>query len=103
MFKRTFTASFILGAAALAPPAAAQVAPPCFDRDRLVANLTEQYEENLSGTGLRTTRQLLELWSSDETGTFTIFITHPDGTSCIVASGKNWQPVTGPDGERVVW
>jgi hypothetical protein len=103
MFKRTFTASFILGAAALAPPAAAQIAPPCFDRDSLVANLTGTYEENLSGAGLRSTQQLLELWSSDKTGTFTIFITRPDGTSCIVASGKNWQLISEPGGEQAAW
>ena len=105
MFKRTFTLAFILGAAALAPPAFSQGTTPCFDRARLIENLSSGYSESLAGAGLRSSQQLLELWTSPETGTFTIFVTLPDGTSCVLASGKNFHLMPGgaPEGEGVSW
>lgn len=94
MFKRTISAALIFGAAALAPPvltpAHAQTTPACFERTTLVETLTTRFSESLTGGGLQTAGQLLEIWSSDKTGSFTVFITHANGTSCVVASGNNW-------------
>lgn len=101
MFKRIFTLALVLGAAALAPPLHAQGMPPCFMRDHLIANLSESYDEVLTGAGLRSPQQLLELWSSPESGTFTIFVTRPDGVSCVLASGMDWQLMPVPGGEQV--
>jgi len=91
MFKRTITAALIFGAAALAPPAFGQSRVACMNRDALTETLTTRYSESLTGGGLQNPSQLLEIWSSPETGSFTVFITRPDGTSCVVASGQNWQ------------
>ena len=103
MFKRIFTLAFVLGAAALAPPVQAQGMPPCFSRDSLVENLADSYDESLTGAGLRSPQQLLELWTSPETGTFTIFITRPDGVSCLLASGQNWHLTPMKDAANVLW
>ncbi len=102
MFKRLFTLALILGTAALAPPVQAQGVAPCFDRDKLVENLANGYKESQTGIGLRGPQQLLELWSSAETGTFTILITRADGLSCVLASGKNWHmmPILTQDAEN---
>ena len=92
MFKRIISATLIFGAAALAPPASAQVAR-CMPRADLVEKLQTNYSERMVGGGLQTSTQLLEIWSSDQTGSFTVFITRPDGTSCLVSSGQNWNSV----------
>lgn len=102
MFKRLFTCGTVLGAAAMAPPALAQGAP-CFERGLLVETLTTGYAESLSGAGLRSPQQMLELWSSPETGTFTLFITRPDGIACVLASGRDWHQNVTPLGDRVSW
>ncbi len=88
MFKRLVSAALVFGMAALAPPVAAQTA--CADREHVVARLAEYYGEKLDALGLRTDRELIEIWSSDQDGTWTILMTLPDGTSCVVAFGTGW-------------
>ncbi|MCE0506319.1 MULTISPECIES: hypothetical protein [unclassified Roseivivax] len=92
MFKRIFTAGFVLGAAALAPPAWAQSAP-CMPRDHLVEALEETHSEVMVGNGLQSPTSMIEIWSSPETGSFTIFITNPNGLSCVVSAGRFWTTI----------
>ena len=87
MFKRLFSSAIIFGAAALAPPVFAQ---NCLPRDTLVERLDKTYHEQSTGAGLQNPQQLLEIWSSPDTGSFTVFITRSDGLSCVMASGRNW-------------
>ena len=92
MFKRTVSAALIFGAAALAPPTQAQPVAPCMARGDLIDRLSGKYSESMVGGGLQNARQLLEIWRSEETGSFTVFVTNAEGVSCIVASGQHWQP-----------
>lgn len=62
-------------------------------RPVLIEVLETQYKENLSGGGLQNARQLLEIWKSTQTGSFTVFVTRPDGMSCVMATGKNWNGI----------
>ncbi|WP_417206024.1 hypothetical protein [Antarctobacter sp.] len=90
MFKRLFTASLVMGAAALAPPVAvAQSAIFCADRDTVVARLDERFGERQILIGLTTKTTMLELWGSDDSGRFTVLITNADARSCIMASGTD--------------
>ena len=95
MFKRLLATALVFGAAALAPPAYAQ-ASQCMPRDTLIETLKTNYGETLTGGGLQSEQQLLEVWSSDNTGSFTVFFTRPNGISCIVATGQNWNSSTIP-------
>jgi len=90
MFKRTLAATLIFGAAALAPPVLAQ-STACLPRDRLVESLSDKFSESLAGGGLQSAEQLIEIWRSEASGSFTIIMTRPDGVSCVVATGENWQ------------
>ncbi|MFU8776107.1 MAG: hypothetical protein ACNA7M_00360 [Roseovarius sp.] len=90
MFKRLCSTALIFGAAALAPPPAHAQAMTCLPRADLVAALEERYNEHLAGGGMQSPQQLLEIWSSDQTGSFTVFVTRPDGVSCVVATGQHW-------------
>lgn len=98
MFKRLISAALVFGAAALAPPAMAQ-STVCMPRDALTASLQTKYSETLGGGGLQSAGRLIELWRSVETGTFTIILTRPNGTSCVLASGAHWyDALAAPDG-----
>ncbi len=100
MFKRLFSAALVFGAAALAPPALAQ-SLACIPRESLVQSLESTHGESLTGGGLQNATQLIEIWSSQETGSFTVFVTRTDGLACIVATGQNWHssvPEHVPDG-----
>jgi hypothetical protein len=101
MFKRLCSTAIIFGAAALAPPTVAQAQGlTCLPRAALIERLEGRYKEHLAGGGLQSPQQLLEVWASDETGSFTVFVTRPDGVACVVATGQHWNSVTAaaPDG-----
>ena len=100
MFKRIFAAALVFGAAALAPPLAtaepantilaqaSQVA--CATRAQVTEHLKQKFGETRRSAGLVDSRQILEVWRSDETGSWTILMTRADGVSCIVAAGSAW-------------
>jgi len=97
MFKRLCSSAIIFGAAALAPPLAAPAQAQgvaCLPREALVERLEGRYKESPAGGGLQNSQQLLEVWASGETGSFTVFVTRPDGVSCIVATGRHWTGAT---------
>jgi hypothetical protein len=88
MFKRLFTASLIFGAAALGPPVAeAQQVSFCAPRDSVVTQLEQRFAERRIAIGLQSPATLMELWGSEETGTFTVLLTSATGQSCVLASG----------------
>ncbi|CUH85440.1 hypothetical protein [Thalassovita mediterranea] len=92
-----FIPALIAAATAIGPlPALSQSAPSassapkCLQRSILVERLESRYNEQLSGGGLQSAQQLLEVWTSPQTGSFTVFITRADGLACIMATGQNW-------------
>ena len=70
----------------------------CGERQAMVQRLAHTFGEVQKGAGLVNAGQLVEVWRSDDTGTWTILMTDPEGMSCIVAAGEAWRDV---DGERV--
>ncbi len=101
MFKRLMGLTLIFGMAATAPPA---FAANCAARDTVIARLQSTYSEDLKVGGLQQTRSkqsVMEIWASDETGTYTVLLTDANGISCIVAAGTdffNAVPRDDPDG-----
>ncbi len=69
-------------------PASAQQA--CGKRVNIVKRLTDVYHERQRATGVASNGMLLETFVSPK-GTWTALITYPNGTSCVVAAGENWQ------------
>lgn len=88
MYKRISSAALVFGMAALAPPAMAQ--KKCGPRDQLVSQLTDTYQEVSRGVGLTSATQVVEIWASEKTGSFSVLVTYPNGMTCILAAGKNW-------------
>ncbi len=87
MFKPILTAGLLIAATGFVQPA---LAANCAQRDVVVERLESKYSERLTAGGLQTSKSIMEVWASDETGTFTVILTHPSGLSCIVASGTHW-------------
>ena len=90
MFKRLLGMSLIFGMAAAAPPAHAS---NCAMRESVVQSLSSKYSEQLTAGGLQNTngsQAVMEIWSSTETGTYTVLMTHANGISCVVAAGTDF-------------
>lgn len=84
-------AGVILGCL-LSEPAPAQVM--CQDRDSLVAGLAREYREVRRGIGVTLTGNIVEVFRSERT--WTIVVTTPDGISCFIAAGRDWETVEKP-------
>lgn len=63
----------------------------CAPRADVVKRLSEVYGETRKGIGIAGQGAVMELFASDETGSWTITVTLPDGTTCLVASGQSYE------------
>ncbi len=93
--KRLMIASLISAAvsAGIASPTLAQGAS-CADRNLIVERLAKKYGETRQSAGLNQNNGMVEVFASDDTGTWTILVTMPNGMSCLMAAGKAWQGET---------
>ncbi len=65
----------------------------CAPRASVIERLAERYGEARRGIGMVQQGSVMEVFASDETGTWTITLTMPDGTTCLVASGQAYETV----------
>lgn len=73
--------------------AAPAMASKCDLRANIVDKLAGKWGEQLTAGGLQklsTGQVMVEVWASRATGSFTVMISRPDGTSCIVAHGNDF-------------
>lgn len=75
-------------AALVSFPATAQEI--CGDRKEIVNRLETGYLEKRIAMGLGSAGSLIELFVSKESGSFTLLITTPIGTTCLMAAGEDW-------------
>jgi hypothetical protein len=69
----------------------ARADPQCAPREMVVQTLADRYGETRRSLGLAGPTQVMEVFASDDTGTWTITLTMPDGVTCMVASGQGYQ------------
>ena len=87
----------ILGlAATLTMASAANAQAVCGQRTSILERLSSQYGETRRGMGLGANNGIVEVFASDETGTWTITVTMPDGRMCLVASGESYEDSMDP-------
>jgi len=89
MLRQTLTATLLFGVIAVVP-SLSHARQACAERNSIVSGLGDKFGETHIGGGLQSETQMVEVWMSQSTGSFTILVTTPDGQSCIVSSGKNW-------------
>ena len=75
-------------AACLAGPATAQ---NCAPRDLVIERLATKYGETRQSLGLGANNAVIEVFASEETGTWTITVTSVHGLTCLVASGQAYE------------
>lgn len=92
MNQQMFALSFGL-AAALAAADIAHSAPQCDSREAVTGLLAERYSETRPAVGIAGQGAVMELYAA-ETGTWSITMTLPDGTMCLMASGSNYETVS---------
>lgn len=76
---------------ALATDVAAQNARNCGPRETVVDRLASGYGETRQSMGLGANNAVVEVFASDETGSWTITVTSVNGTTCLVAPGQSFE------------
>jgi len=89
---RLFAASALAVTTVLSVDGAA-AAGRCTDQDKVARLLQDKHDENPVSLGLASSGKLVQVFSTEDGATWTLVLTDPDGTSCVVASGRYWQTV----------
>jgi hypothetical protein len=103
MKQHLFASFAALGLIALTSGTALAQNSNCAPRDAIVDRLASGYGETRQSMGLGANNAVVEVFASNETGTWTITVTSPGGLTCLVASGQAFEelaealPVDGSD------
>ncbi len=90
--KIMITTAFVaFGSFMSAPVFAAGV---CGPHEKIVSQLENGFEEARTGFGLAGNGGMVELFVSKAKGTWTFMLTRPDGLTCLMATGGNWEHMT---------
>lgn len=65
----------------------------CAPRATVLAFLDGKHDERRVAWGLAGTGRIVDVTVSPDGATWTILVTKPDGTTCIIAAGRNWRAV----------
>ncbi|MBA4784042.1 MAG: hypothetical protein H2045_12590 [Rhizobiales bacterium] len=82
-----------LGLAASRPVAADPAASRCGQHTKIVTFLEKRYGETPRGIGLVSDKGVMQVYVSEENGTWTILVTSAEGQACVMAAGKGWEDV----------
>lgn len=92
--RRALSVAALLGGAltmTTIDTAMAQGARNCGDRTVMVEKLKDGYGEVRVGAGLSNRNGIVEIYTSVETGSWTILLTFPTGRACMLAAGSGWE------------
>ena len=85
--------SFALASLLALLPGIAAAQQQCAPRDVVIAQLSEGFGETRQSIGLAQGNRVVEVFASEESGTWTITVTLPNGTTCLVAAGIAFEHV----------
>ncbi len=79
--------------------AAAQGASPaaCSPRSDVLGHLAKKYGEAPVAIGVTNKGRLVEVLTTGDGNTWTIIVSTPNGTSCMVAAGEGWRTMERDD------
>ena len=88
---RAATLAGLAAAVQTALTAAASAQSACLPHGKLVDLLGGRYSEQRVAVGLENNGRLFEVFAADDGSTWTMAVTTPDGASCVIAAGMEWQ------------
>lgn len=83
--------AFLLSLLALPPTLPAQAQHVCTNRSDVLGHLADKYSEAPVALGLASNGGVIEVLTSNSGNTWTIIITMPSGTTCMLAAGESWE------------
>ncbi|MEM7471805.1 MAG: hypothetical protein AAF340_10675 [Pseudomonadota bacterium] len=65
----------------------------CAERSKVIERLAGKFGESRQSIGMAANNSVVEMYASEETGTWTITVTHANGVTCMVAAGNAYEAV----------
>ena len=72
--------------------ATADAGVPCGVRADIIKMLSDKYSEKPRAMAIAGQTNLVEIFTS-KAGSWTMLVTQPKGTSCIVGAGQSWEDI----------
>lgn len=91
MKRKFYILSLGVGAMLLATNHAYAQNVHCADHAAMADRLSSQYGESRQAMGLGANNMVMEIYTSPDSGTWTVTMTAPGGPTCLVAAGENFQ------------
>ena len=88
---KILTVLAFLGGLLLASAASAQERRACDRTDVMFTRLANIYQEMQVGLGPTLTGRLMTLLTSKHGETWSLVLSMPDGSSCMIAAGEGWR------------
>lgn len=88
LFTSAIFGVMLIGSSLIPTAAAAQ--PVCGSHGTVSENLEKGYAEAPVSMGVTTSGAIIEVFASEK-GTWTLVITQPNGLSCLIAAGQDWE------------
>ena len=63
----------------------------CDRRANIIGSLAEKYREAPVAIGVTSTGSIVEVLTTGDGTTWTIIVSNPNGTSCLIAAGEGWR------------
>ncbi len=63
----------------------------CDQRASIIGRLAEKFRESPIAIGVASTGGIIEVLTAGDGGTWTIIVSYPNGTSCLIAVGEGWR------------
>jgi len=63
----------------------------CDQRASIIGHMAEKYREAPVAIGVTSTGSIVEVLTTGDGTTWTIIVSNPNGTSCLVAAGEGWR------------
>ncbi len=84
-------ATTIAAAMLLGPTGALAQTQQCDQRPKVLGYLAQKYKEAPIAVGVTSSGGIVEVLTTGDGQTWTIIVSDPNGTSCLIASGEGWR------------
>ena len=96
MSKPTWILATTIAAAVLLGPLGTQAqtqvqAQQCDQRAKVLGHLAQKYKEAPIAIGVTSSGGIVEVLTTGDGDTWTIILSDPSGTSCLIAAGEGWR------------
>lgn len=99
MIRKVWGMSVGLGLLALAAQQVSAQGGNCAPREVVLEMLGERYGETRQSMGLGAQGQVMELFASETSGSWTIALTLPSGLTCLMAAGEAYEQLAEAKGD----